>query len=207
MHSSSRGKPVSGNESRYFSAALAYGAEFGPGQGLRPHIRVEMSFEAPALCCAAYPLTDRVDAKAAAGSAVIPLRGSGRNGGRQAERTRVACPRTRSDPGRRRPDDHPAPARPGCARTARRFGATLCRAGPRGRAGDAGGGGETASGSDPPKIFAEMLQRLESDPLWAREYEEFVRQVSFAGAGADASAACARLVTHCAPLILPISRN
>jgi hypothetical protein len=32
-------------------------------------------------------------------------------------------------------------------------------------------------------MFAEMLRRLESDPLWAREYEEFVRQVSFAGAG------------------------
>jgi hypothetical protein len=44
-----------------------------------------------------------------------------------------------------------------------------------------------------------MLRRLETDPLWAREYEEFVRQVSFAGPGeainfADALAACARLV-------------
>jgi hypothetical protein len=48
-------------------------------------------------------------------------------------------------------------------------------------------------------MFAEMLRRLETDPLWAREYEDFVRQVSFAGAGeeihfADAVAACARLV-------------
>ena len=33
-----------GNVSRFFSADLAYDAEFGAGQGLRPHIRVEMSF-------------------------------------------------------------------------------------------------------------------------------------------------------------------
>jgi hypothetical protein len=43
-----------------------------------------------------------------------------------------------------------------------------------------------------------MLHRLETDPLWAREYEEFVRQVSFAGPGevidfAAALAACTRL--------------
>ena len=30
-------------------------------------------------------------------------------------------------------------------------------------------------------MFVEMLQRLETDPLWAREYEDFVRAVSFAG--------------------------
>lgn len=42
------GKPDIGNESRFFSANLAYCAEFGAGRGLRPHIRVEMSFQAPA---------------------------------------------------------------------------------------------------------------------------------------------------------------
>jgi hypothetical protein len=52
---------------------------------------------------------------------------------------------------------------------------------------------------DPAQMFPEMLRRLEADPLWAREYEEFVRQVSFANAGeeihfADALIACARLV-------------
>ena len=44
-----------------------------------------------------------------------------------------------------------------------------------------------------------MLERLETDALWAREYEDFVRAVSFAGPGeaidfADALAACTRLV-------------
>jgi hypothetical protein len=71
-------------------------------------------------------------------------------------------------------------------------------------AGDVGRGGETATGSDPRKMFAEMLRRLETDPLWAGEYEEFVRQVSFAGAGevihfTEARAACARLVKGCLP--------
>jgi hypothetical protein len=43
-----------------------------------------------------------------------------------------------------------------------------------------------------------MLQRLETDPLWAREYEDFVRSVSFAPVNeaiifGDALAAAARL--------------
>jgi hypothetical protein len=54
------GKPVSGNESRYFSADLAYGGEFEAGQGLRPHIRVEMSFQAPALPPVARPIRSLV---------------------------------------------------------------------------------------------------------------------------------------------------
>jgi hypothetical protein len=58
-----------------------------------------------------------------------------------------------------------------------------------------------ASG-DQRSAFAEMLRRLETDPLWAREYEEFVRQVSFAGVDevihfTDALAACGRLVKLC----------
>jgi hypothetical protein len=64
-------------------------------------------------------------------------------------------------------------------------------------AADEGRGGAPAM--DASAMFAEMLRRLETDPLWAREYEEFVRQVSFAGASevihfADALAACARVI-------------
>jgi hypothetical protein len=51
-------------------------------------------------------------------------------------------------------------------------------------------------------MFADMLRQLEAleaDALWAREYEEFVRAVSFAGPGeaidfAHALAACTRLI-------------
>jgi Nucleotidyl transferase AbiEii toxin, Type IV TA system len=65
-------------------------------------------------------------------------------------------------------------------------------------AADEGRGGGTAG--DPAAMFGEMLNRLETDPLWAREYEDFVREVSFAGLeeGIDfgaALAACARLAT------------
>jgi hypothetical protein len=57
------------------------------------------------------------------------------------------------------------------------------------------GGGSAGS---PAEMFSEMLRRLETDPLWAREYEDFVRQVSFGAPGemidfAAALAACARL--------------
>jgi len=60
---------------------------------------------------------------------------------------------------------------------------------------------------DAPAMFAEMLRRLETDPLWAREYEEFVRQVSLAGAGeaidfADALGAAPELVRYSAHLVL-----
>jgi hypothetical protein len=54
------GKASGGNESRYFSADLAYGGEFGAGQGLRPHIRVEMAFQAPALPPVARPIRSLV---------------------------------------------------------------------------------------------------------------------------------------------------
>jgi hypothetical protein len=45
---------------------------------------------------------------------------------------------------------------------------------------DTGRGGAGAP-ADPIARFAEMLRRLKGDALWANEYEDFVRQVSFAG--------------------------
>lgn len=47
--------------------------------------------------------------------------------------------------------------------------------------------------------MSEMLRQFETDALWTREYEDFVRAVSFAGPGeaidfGDALAACIRLV-------------
>jgi Nucleotidyl transferase AbiEii toxin, Type IV TA system len=43
------GAPLVGNESRYFSADFAYHSEFATAPGLRPHLRVELTFQAPAL--------------------------------------------------------------------------------------------------------------------------------------------------------------
>ena len=50
------GSPLIGNESRFFSADLAYETLFPIAQGLRPHIRIEMSFRAPALKPIARPI-------------------------------------------------------------------------------------------------------------------------------------------------------
>jgi hypothetical protein len=47
-------------------------------------------------------------------------------------------------------------------------------------AADKGRGGEAAVPSDPTALFAGMFDRLAGDRLWATEYEDFVRQVSFA---------------------------
>ena len=45
---------------------------------------------------------------------------------------------------------------------------------------DVGRGGEATAASDPVTLFATMIERLRSDRLWAVEYDNFVRQVSFA---------------------------
>jgi Nucleotidyl transferase AbiEii toxin, Type IV TA system len=73
---------------------------------------------------------------------------------------------------------------------------------------DIGRGGETDPPTDPGIIFDGMLQRLETDLLWAREYEDFVRDVSFAGASetihfVDALAAVRRVVA----IILQLSEG
>ena len=47
-------------------------------------------------------------------------------------------------------------------------------------AADAGRGGEATASSDPTTQFTGMIERLRSDTLWAVEYDDFVRQVSFA---------------------------
>jgi len=48
---------------------------------------------------------------------------------------------------------------------------------------DEGRGGEAAVPSDPAALFAGMFERLSTDRLGATEYEDFVRQVSFADRG------------------------
>jgi len=50
------GAPLVGDQSRFFSVDLTYPSLFSIGPGLRPHIRVEMSFHAPALPPIARPI-------------------------------------------------------------------------------------------------------------------------------------------------------
>jgi predicted nucleotidyltransferase component of viral defense system len=194
--------PIVGNASRFFSADLAYGAEFGAGQGLRPHIRVEMSFRAPALPPVARPIRSLISiaqkqpAEVAAFICVDPVETAADKLSALAWRVR-ARDRTKAD------DDptiirhlHDLAALERQVASAPRFPELVLAA----AMADVGRGGERAVAGDPAAMFAEMLRRLETDPLWAREYEDFVRQVSFAGPGeaidfAHARAACSRLVS------------
>ena len=193
-------KPDVGNESRFFSADLAYGAEFGAGQGLRPHIRVEMSFRAAVLPPVARPIRSLISiaekqrAEVAAYPCVDPVETAADKLSALAWRV-CARDRTKAD------DDptivrhlHDLAALERHVASAPHFRDLVIAA----AAVDVGRGGGTPA-ADPATMFADMLHRLETDPLWAREYEDFVRQVSFAGPGEaihfpDALAACARLV-------------
>ncbi len=192
-------EPFVRDVSRFFSANLAYDAEFGAGQGLRAHIRVEMSFEAPTLppttrsIRSLIAMAQRDPPEVVAFPCVDPVETAADKLSALAWRVMV---RDRS----RANDDptiirhlHDLAALEQLAAVAPRFGELVKIA----VAADEGRGGAPAA--DPKTMFAEMLRRLETDPLWAREYEEFVRQVSFAEAGreihfADALAAITRLV-------------
>ena len=45
---------------------------------------------------------------------------------------------------------------------------------------DKGRGGEATASAGPETLFAGMLDRIGTDPLWTTEYQDYVRQVSFA---------------------------
>jgi hypothetical protein len=194
------GELIVGNASHFFSADLAYEAEFGAGQGLRPHIRVEMSFEAPALAPRVRPIRSLIAAarreppEVSAFPCVDPVETAADKLSALAWRVRV---RDRS-----RPNDDPT-----IIRHLHDLAALEPHVGSAGSfpdlvraavAADVGrGGGAPVSG--PAALFGDMLRRLETDSQWTREYEEFVRAVSFAEPGgsigfADALTACTRLV-------------
>lgn len=194
-------EPNVGNASRFFSVDLAYDAEFEAGQGLRPHIRVEMSFRAPALVPVARPIRSLIAAaqhqppEIASFACVDPVETAADKLSALAWRVR-ARDRTRAD------DDptivrhlHDLAALERRAASSPWFADLVHTA----AAADVGRGGKRTASADPAAMFADMLRRLETDALWAREYEDFVRAVSFAGPGeaidfAEALASCTRLV-------------
>jgi hypothetical protein len=78
------GKASGGNESRYFSADLAYGGEFGAGQGAAAAYSGRDGVPGARIAAgrASDPLSRRYGAKRGARSPFIPLHRSGRDGGR-----------------------------------------------------------------------------------------------------------------------------
>jgi hypothetical protein len=170
------------DESSFFSAALFYPALFNTGPGLRPHIRIEMSLNAATLPPIARPLgslvtlTQNRPPEIAAFLCVDPVETAADK--LSALAWRVLARRRGSDN-----DDptivrhvHDLAALKPHVTTSGDF-RTLVR---KAMADDTGRGGEATASADPATLFAGMLDRLATDPLWAIEYQDYVDAVSFA---------------------------
>jgi hypothetical protein len=180
------GKPMSGNQSQFFSANLAYRSLFTTGYGLRPHIRIEMSFHAPALKPIDRPIQSliaqawRHPPEVPNFPCIDPIETAADKLSALAWRV---CMRQRGAE-----DDDPTMIRHlydlaaleshVAGAEAKEFEALVRET----AAADAGRGG-TAVPSNPEERFAAMLDLLHGDKLWAAEYDRFVLQVSFAGPG------------------------
>ncbi len=194
------GKPLIGNESQFFAADLAYESHFATGEGLRPHLRIEMSFHEPALKPINRPLQSLIaqaqkqPPEVSSFPCIDPIETAADKLSTLAWRV---CARRRGSAG----DDptiirhlHDLAALEGAVAGASGF-AALAR---KTAEDDTGRGGQGVP-SNPKERFGAMLDLLHNDKLWASEYETFVLQVSFAGPGekvtfAEAFAATRRLV-------------
>lgn len=196
-------EPFSGKESGFFSADFAYPSEFAPAPGLRPHLRIEMTFDAPALPPIERPIRSLIaqvqgePPEVPTFPCVDPVETAA---DKLSARSWRVCVRDRGSE-----NDDPTIVRHLHdlaaleARTVKcsAFAALLTQAVMK----DSGRGGGRAP-TEPAKRFALTLERLTTDPLWAEEYEEFVHNVSFAAADelipfATALAAVRRLAGEC----------
>lgn len=189
-----------GNNSQFFSAALAYETQFEAVPGLRPFIRIEMTFDAPALPSIERPIGSliaqglRNAPEIPAFACIDPVETAADKLSALAWR---ACVRER---GSNRDDPtivrhiHDLAALEPIVAPSPDFARLLAQA----AADDTGRGGARVPAS-PQERFAIMLERLQTDALWAEEYETYVLRVSYAApqeriAFADALAAVVRLV-------------
>ena len=176
------GEPAKRDENRFFSAELFYEGMFGTGLGLRPHIRVEMLLMPPALPPVARPIgsliaiAQRQPPEVAAFLCVDPVETAADKLSALAWRVHA---RQRGADG----DDptiirhlHDLAALKAGAEAAPEFAKLVQKA----AADDTGRGGTATAPFGSAALFAGMLERLSTDRLWATEYEDFVRQVSFA---------------------------
>ena len=175
------GEPYSRNQSTFFSADLAYSSEFHPAPGLRPHVRIEMTFQAPALPAVARPIrsliaqTQGSPAEIPAFACVDPVKTAADKLSALAWRV---CVRDRGS----EKDDptiirhlHDLAALEASVTTAPAFNTLLSKA----VNADTGRGGGRAP-TNIAERFVLMLERLTTDVMWEDEYEEFVHNVSFA---------------------------
>ena len=177
------GKAYVRNENKFFSADLAYKSEFEPAPGLRPHLQIEMSFQTPALPAIARPIRSLVaeaqgkEPEITAFPCVDPVETAADKLSALAWRV---CVRKRGAD----EDDptiirhlHDLAALESRAAAAPAFAALVAETA---KADTARGGGQAPA--EVRERFALMLEKLTADPLWSREYDEFVHSVSFAKA-------------------------
>jgi hypothetical protein len=179
------GEPLKRDESSFFSAELFYPSLFATGPGLRPHIRVEMSLLPATLPPVARPIASLIGAaqgkppEIAAFLCVDPVETA-------ADKLSALAWRVHA---RRRgsTDDDPTIIRHlhdlAALRPAIAASGTFTTLVNRAMAEDDGRGGTAVTSSTPAHLLAGLLERLAADPLWATEYRDYVRQVSFADSG------------------------
>ena len=176
-------KPISPlrQASRFFSADFSYPNTFEPVSGLRPHLQIEMTFEAPKLPPIERPIRSLIaraqgpDPEVSAFPCVDPVETAADKLSALAWRV---CSRERGSD----KDDptiirhlHDLAALESHIASAPRFAELLRSAADA----DTGRGG----GHAPMEIrerFRKMLEHLDTDPLWSEEYDRFVQNVSFA---------------------------
>ena len=179
------GEPKRADENHFFSADFFYPSLFDTGPGLRPHIRVEMTLRAPTLTPVVRPIASLIGMaqqkppEVAAFLCVDPVETAADK--LSALAWRVHARQRGSD------DDDPTIIRHLHDLAALRETVTISGEFPRlvskAMSDDTGRGGEATASSDPKALFAGMFDRLSADPLWAAEYQDYVRQVSFAAPG------------------------
>ena len=175
------GEVLKTDEDRFFSAEFAYPSEFRAGQGLRPHLRVEMAMQPSMLAPVERPIRSLIaelqqpPPEVAAFACVDPVETAADKLSALAWRV---CARERSDAN----DDptiirhlHDLAALETHVAASPKF-TQLVRQAAAADTGRRGGRAPAAAA----ERFALMLDQLQQETFWADEYGEFVREVSFA---------------------------
>lgn len=172
-------KSIVGNDSKFFSVSFNYQSEFPQGGGLRPHLQVEMTFDPPTLPPIQRPLQSFVaqamnlPCEVAAFACINPVETAADKLSALAWRTCVRDRQSEKDDPTIVRHLHDLAALEGMVNDYSDFGALL-----HAKAIVDSSRGDVLA--EPSARFATMLKILSSDPLWGQEYDNFVRQVSFA---------------------------
>lgn len=196
------GKPLCRNESRFFSVNFAYPTTFARTPGLRPHLRIEMTFQAPALPSIERPIrsliarAQKVAAEVPAFPCVDPIETAADKLSALAWRVCIRVRGSKTDDPTVIRHLHDLAALEPSVANAPAFNRLLWSA----VESDTGRGGEGVPVS-PTERFALMLNRLTADSAWERDYDTYVHSVSFASPDemisfSKALAATTRLVSQ-----------